>query len=138
MHEPESPVLPGLKPQPGWGGGQQVCLIGRRSRAAVGPGTIAGKDHREGAAGHRDPLDIVLLPADMRRKEGRSKGGHGEKSGARLRPASPAGMIGKRKRAEDDSKHAQECLKTAEKCRQSIWPRFSAGFDYSVGKLTPD
>lgn len=42
-----------------------VRLIECRSQAAVGPGTIAGRDHREGAAGHHDPLDIVLLPTNI-------------------------------------------------------------------------
>lgn len=42
-----------------------VWLIECRSQAAVGPGTIAGRDHREGAAGHHDPLDIVLLPTNI-------------------------------------------------------------------------
>lgn len=36
--------------------------------------------------------------------EGRSKGGHKEKSGARS-----ARIIGKRKQVEDDSKHAGVC-----------------------------
>lgn len=39
--------------------------VGLSASMSVGPGTIAGKDHREGAAGHRDPLDIVLLPTDI-------------------------------------------------------------------------
>lgn len=42
-----------------------VWLIECRSQAAVGPGTIAGRDHREGAAGHHDPLDIVQLPTNI-------------------------------------------------------------------------
>lgn len=58
-----SPVIEA--PARRWGLGQRVWLIECGSQAAVGPGTIAGKDHREGAAGHRDPLDIVLLPTDV-------------------------------------------------------------------------
>lgn len=40
-------------------------LIEWRSQVGVGPGTIAGRDHREGAAGHHNPLDIVLLPTSV-------------------------------------------------------------------------
>lgn len=56
--------MPGL--EPGGEGLRPACVCFEcSSQAAVGPGTIAGKDHREGAAGHRDPLDIVILPTDI-------------------------------------------------------------------------
>lgn len=51
-----------------------VQLIEHRNQSAVGPGTIAGSDHREGSVGRHDPLDIVLLPTNVWRMEGRSEG----------------------------------------------------------------
>lgn len=42
-----------------------VRLIECRSQAAVGPGTIAGRDRREGVVGRHDPLVIVLLPTNI-------------------------------------------------------------------------
>ena len=85
------------------------------SQAAVAPGTIAGKDHREGAAGHRDPLHIVLLPTDIWKMEGRSKGGHKEKSGARS--------------ATDNKK--KETSQRQEQLHRSVWSQ-----EINAGKNT--
>lgn len=70
MHVLKSPVFSPMieaRAEQSAVGIKPVCvrLIECRSQAAVGPGTIAGRDHREGAAGHRDPLDIVLLPTNI-------------------------------------------------------------------------
>lgn len=69
MHVLKSPASPMIEARAELSavGIKPVCvrLIECRSQAAVGPGTIAGRDHREGAAGHHDPLDIVLLPTDI-------------------------------------------------------------------------
>lgn len=52
------------------GGGavkQCMCALNRvqEPKRQPRPGTMAGRERREWAAGHRDPLDIVLLPADI-------------------------------------------------------------------------
>lgn len=70
MHALKSPVFSPMieaRAEQSAVGIKSVCvrLIECRSQAAVGPGTIAGRDHREGAAGHHDPLDIVLLPTNI-------------------------------------------------------------------------
>lgn len=49
-----------------------VQLIECRSQAAVGPGTIAGRDHREGAAGHHDPLGYASA-AQQHLKDGKEE-----------------------------------------------------------------
>lgn len=56
--------------EPFGGGGdvkQCMCALNRvqEPKRQPRPGTMAGRERREWAAGHRDPLDIVLLPADI-------------------------------------------------------------------------
>lgn len=58
-----------------------VRLIECRSQSVVGPETIAGSNHVKGAAGHHDPMDIVLLPTKIWRMEGTSEGHHKEGGG---------------------------------------------------------
>lgn len=44
-----------------------MCALNRvqEPKRQPRPGTMAGRERREWAAGHRDPLDIVLLPTDI-------------------------------------------------------------------------
>lgn len=52
----------------GAGGGEPcMCALNRvqEPKRQPRPGTMAGRERREWAAGHRDPLHIVLLPTDI-------------------------------------------------------------------------
>lgn len=120
--------LPWLRPERSRSaaGMKPVCvhLIECRSQAAAEPGTMAGRERREGAAGHRDPLDIVLLPTDIWGMEGRSKGWHEERWGTGWSAVTVPRRRRQRGRSTGDVKDEPKRVQKSEVCRKNTGTLF--------------